>query len=764
MVETLDLVRTADPVAPRLVNPAIPRDLETVCLKCLRKESAQRYPTAGELAADLDRFLAGLPVVARPVGRAEKAWKWARRNPRVAGLLAALAAVIVLALGTTTYLWRQARDRERDAHQQRELADASRIRAELSETATLAAFYEAKVARAQAAAGEQRARTEATRAEGVAEFLGGLFEASDPLQISGTTAAIPRLRSEQLTAREMLLRGAEQLDQQSDLSPDARATLALRIGNSFLTIGDFLNAAKYLGVAKAGLEAILPPDHPDLAEVYHALAWLEQLRGNYDEAEPLYRRAAALQATLDQADPRNAMLLTTTWIKLGILLAEMGDTVPAAQLVEQARVRRAELAKADARYNRALGEAYLAAAVVAAEDGGLPALRKVQTFSEQGIGLLLGRGDDKLARAIHLFQEGLVLAYVQRRPQEAIGKLNECLELTQRVLGDRHLYSLIVRGQLAFVQDDFGDTAAAERNFRECLAIGKEQQVLTHPKAGRAFVRLARLLARTNRADEARAVLADWLGEHEKSNPDSLKHADALTDAAAVYIDLGDDAGGVKALGRAEAIYRTKLKGGRRTDFVSNQSQLAAAYSRQENWAAAEPRFAAALTAIDDHFPDDRSDDDYFKLIAGWSRSQVRLGRYPPEVETRLVEARAALAKDSKRRNRFALRTTLAVRLSEYYRGRGDPEKAIAVTREAAHEAVTGESLFAVAEELALCSDLAKGTESERLMAEAVKALRTAVRRGGVDANRIRATKAFTRLHDRTDFQELLDELSQPPP
>src|SRR5207249_9432501 len=70
-----------EPRPPRSLNDRIPRDLETVCLKAMAKEPARRYPTAGELADDLRRFLAGGPVRARPAGRAGKAWRWARRNP-----------------------------------------------------------------------------------------------------------------------------------------------------------------------------------------------------------------------------------------------------------------------------------------------------------------------------------------------------------------------------------------------------------------------------------------------------------------------------------------------------------------------------------------------------------------------------------------------------------------------------------------------------------------------------------------------------------
>jgi hypothetical protein len=101
--ETLEQVLTREPVAPHALNRGVPRDLETICLKCLRKEPERRYASAQELADDLARFLRGEPVQARPVGTLERGWRWCRRNPALT--LALLATVLSLVGGIVTASW-----------------------------------------------------------------------------------------------------------------------------------------------------------------------------------------------------------------------------------------------------------------------------------------------------------------------------------------------------------------------------------------------------------------------------------------------------------------------------------------------------------------------------------------------------------------------------------------------------------------------------------------------------------------------------------
>ena len=126
--EMVLLLVSQDPLPPSRLNAMVPRDIETICLKCLEKDPARRYATAGELAADLGRFLSDEPVRARPVGVMERGLRWARRRPSQATLLAVATVLAISLVGGGIWLLRQRTATVRAVEM--ELREAARLQSE----------------------------------------------------------------------------------------------------------------------------------------------------------------------------------------------------------------------------------------------------------------------------------------------------------------------------------------------------------------------------------------------------------------------------------------------------------------------------------------------------------------------------------------------------------------------------------------------------------------------------------------------------------
>jgi tetratricopeptide (TPR) repeat protein len=271
-LDTLRLVLDSDPVAPRLLNPRVPPDLETVCLKCLHKEPARRYTSAAALADDLGRFRRKEPVQARPVGRVERLGRWCRRNPRVAGLAAALVAVFVVGLAAVLWQWRRA---EREA---------------------AAARHDRDVARVQ----EQRADANARRAH---DAVGTMLTRVGETRLSG----VPHLEGLRRELLEDALRFNLEFLRDNKGDPAVRRENAMAYGQ----VGAIREA---LGDARAGEDAFrqavrlldqLAAEFPDRAEyradlagAYDRLAVLLARRGAHAEAEQAQQETERLIRTL----------------------------------------------------------------------------------------------------------------------------------------------------------------------------------------------------------------------------------------------------------------------------------------------------------------------------------------------------------------------------------------------------------------------------------------------------------------------------------
>jgi WD40 repeat protein/serine/threonine protein kinase/tetratricopeptide (TPR) repeat protein len=114
-IDTVMLVLNQEPVLPSRLQPGVPRDLETICLKCLQKDPERRYESAAALAEDLRRFRQGEPIQARPVSALELSWRWCRRKPALAGLTASLIVLFVASFIIVTTFWFAAVDSRTEA-------------------------------------------------------------------------------------------------------------------------------------------------------------------------------------------------------------------------------------------------------------------------------------------------------------------------------------------------------------------------------------------------------------------------------------------------------------------------------------------------------------------------------------------------------------------------------------------------------------------------------------------------------------------------
>jgi WD40 repeat protein/tRNA A-37 threonylcarbamoyl transferase component Bud32 len=191
----LDIIRQVlheEPVPPARLQPGLPRDLDTICLKCLQKDPRKRYAGGDALADDLRRFLDGLPIRARPVGPAGRLTRWCRRNPVVASLVAAVALLLVAAsVVSTAFAWRLNALRE-EAERVAQKEAAARADAEESARQAREASENEAVARRDAQAERARAETERGRAEQIV-YHNGMARAAGSWLANDTALAERRL-------------------------------------------------------------------------------------------------------------------------------------------------------------------------------------------------------------------------------------------------------------------------------------------------------------------------------------------------------------------------------------------------------------------------------------------------------------------------------------------------------------------------------------------------------------------------------------------
>ncbi|MBA4187159.1 MAG: hypothetical protein C0467_03990 [Planctomycetaceae bacterium] len=224
-VETMHLVRDQEPVSPRQLQPKLPRDLETICLKCLQKDPSVRYESAEALANDLLCWREGRPILARPVGYAEQTLRAARRNPTVAVL--SLAVVLVTLAGVSGVIWKW-----QEALQHASAAEKAAVLAESAATTA----------------------QEATRSERWERYRSHLTAASNALQLNNVVAARQALDAaplefrnwewhhfyQQLDGAQGVLRWPDMICDLTRFTPDGRWAVVDSVGGKGMRVWNVL--------------------------------------------------------------------------------------------------------------------------------------------------------------------------------------------------------------------------------------------------------------------------------------------------------------------------------------------------------------------------------------------------------------------------------------------------------------------------------------------------------------------------------------------
>ena len=526
MLETLEQVRTADPVPPRQLQPKVPRDLETITLKCLRKDPARRYRSAAALADDLDRYRDGRPIEARPVGPAERAVRWTRRNPWPT---AALVGAVLAAVGASAAAVTISRDRDEIAAQRNQIAETNIEVTHQRDLATdrLTAFRSAVNQFVNTVPFLLDASLLGRQTK--ADFLGLMVRLLADVRGKADAGSTDDAAEEVLAIR----RGELALSQKAERGPAAVDEAAGHYARAF----ELADRVHRTDTARPDLAAV------NLAVAHERLAKLATERGDPAEAVKQLDAAMALCRRVVDRPAGSEISPAQAKAELGRLLlrrAEVegrrGAAAVVGEAVTQLRAAVTGLGDSPRRQSQArrdLGLSLRLAGRQAAAAGDEPAARA--NFGE-AIRELKALADSTRTEGVrqHLLntsaEYGDLLLTRYRDPKGAVAAYGQVVLQAKTLLATPEIVELqqigVTHGyyRLGVAADRAGDPAAAARHFAQCLlrsdlqvrdreAAKKDPDALIEPRYELMLVQ-----ARAGKPAEA-VSFADWLVKRADTAP-----------------------------------------------------------------------------------------------------------------------------------------------------------------------------------------------------------------------------------------------------
>ena len=541
------------------------------------------------------------------------------------------------------------------------------------------------------------------------------------------------------------------------MDKSVKFSLLVRIATAAMSQSEAELAEATIRDAEALARQHFPENSPEIAEVLHYSALIEELHGRYRSAEKRYRQALAIRSALvekagDENGKRSSEIdLSLTQLTLSLLLSQLEDFSAAEPLARQGLATRLKIFGTNSR-EVAVARIYLAICLVG--DEGLAKKAEAAWLAFQAKKFFeADEGTRTLVRAVFAFQDGIQARAAGSRDL-SISKIKESLAVTEQIVGKRHPYYLFVRGQLGCLLSEYGRHEEAFPVLTESIALASDLRFLAHPKSFHAYAFLKLTCSSLGKDAQVEPFLADWLAAHAKADPGSEFYVDALLLSAQNDFAIREYERGMTRIQTARSILRDSPQfGARGTTRELLQGLARLAIGRGEHARADE--IIAVWLPLEDRYgpPLMRMETRYQQLVSLLDRGESS------DAVRGLLESFEREAAKLQPENRLLPVVALLFR-SRYHLNREETQRAEECLSQAESNARDAQAWYFVAIQAALIHQRAPEESRAR---RAIADLGKAVDAGFQNRSLLEKERAFRGLHDRDDFGSLVRRLKNPP-